>query len=36
LIWKTWRRWEDNIKTDVEETEWESLDSMDLAQDMDK
>jgi hypothetical protein len=36
LIWKTWHRWKDNIKTDIEKIGWEGQDCMDLAQDMDK
>jgi len=30
------RRWEDNIKIDLRETEWEGVDWIDLAQDRDQ
>jgi hypothetical protein len=30
------RRWEDNIKMDLKQTEWESVDWMHLAQDRDQ
>jgi hypothetical protein len=30
------RRWVDNIKTDLREIEWNGMDSLDLAQDMDQ
>jgi hypothetical protein len=30
------RRWEDNIKMDVQEVGWGSMDWIDMAQDMDR
>jgi hypothetical protein len=30
------RRWEDNIKMDFREVEWESMESIDLSQDRDR
>jgi hypothetical protein len=30
------RRWEDNIKTDIQEVKWEGVDWNDLAQDKDR
>jgi len=33
--WKTRRRWENNIKTDIAEVRWKGLEWIDLAQDSD-
>jgi hypothetical protein len=30
------RRWEDNIKTDLQEVGWDGMDCIDLAQDRDR
>jgi hypothetical protein len=30
------RRWEDNIKTDLQEVEWEGVDWIDMTQDRDR
>jgi hypothetical protein len=30
------RRWEDNIKMDIQEVEWEGVDWIDMAQDRDR
>jgi hypothetical protein len=30
------RRWEDNIKTDLQEMRWEGMDRIDMAQDRDR
>jgi len=36
FVGKPWRRWEDNIRMDLRETGWESVDWMYLAQDRDQ
>ena len=36
IIWKTRCRWEGNIKMDLQEVEWEGMDCIDLAQDVDR
>jgi hypothetical protein len=33
---RTGRRWEDNIKMDLKDTEWEGVDWMHLAQERDR
>jgi hypothetical protein len=33
---RSWRRWEDNIKTDLNEMIWEGVDWIHLAQDRDQ
>jgi hypothetical protein len=34
-IWKTQRRWKDNIKTNLRERRWEGFDWIHLAEDVD-
>jgi len=33
---RSWRRWEDNIRIDLREIEWEDVDWMHLSQDRDQ
>jgi hypothetical protein len=33
---RSWRRWEDNIRSDLRETGWEVVDYMHLAEDRDQ
>jgi len=36
LLGRPWRRWEDNIKIDLQEVECEGMDWIDVAQDRDR
>ena len=36
IIWKTRHRWENNVKMDLQEVEWEGMDCIDLAEDWDR
>jgi hypothetical protein len=35
-LWRSWRKYEDNIKMDVKEIKWQRLDLVRLTQDTDQ